>query len=96
MHNAVNAPLLALSLCLLALTQPSFAQPTGGALSATAVEEVLTQSLTQKKGLSIYIGGQVINAIFVKRIDGNTIELRSQSFGRIIIRMDRVDAIAIS
>ena len=96
MHRTVYTPLLALSLGLFALTQSSFAQSTGGALSAATVEEVLNQSLTQKKGMSIYIGGQVINAIFVKRIDGNTIEVRNQTFGRIIIRMDRVDAIAIS
>ena len=78
------------------MTEFTLAQSTSGAVSAPAVEEVLNQSLAQKKGMSIYIGGQVINAIFVKRIDANTIEVKNQTFGRIIIRMDRVDAIAIS
>lgn len=77
------------------MTDTSFAQ-TADAFSAAAVDDVFNQSLSQKKGLSIYIGGQIINAIFVKRIDGNTIEVKNQTFGRIIIRMDRVDAIAIS
>jgi hypothetical protein len=59
------------------------------------VDALLEQSLTKIKGLSIYIGGQVISAIFVQRIDANTIELRNQSFERIVLRMDRIDAIAI-
>ena len=78
------------------MTETALAQSTSGAFSAIAVEEILNQSLAQKKGLSIYIGGQIINAIFVKRIDANTIEVKNQSFGRIIIRMDRVDAISIA
>ena len=78
------------------MTENTFAQSTNNALASAVVEEVLNQSLTQKKGVAIYVGGQIINAIFVKRIDANTIEVKNQTFGRIIIRMDRVDAIAIS
>ncbi len=96
MPNTLNIRLLALCLGTLAMTQPVVAQSTVATLSAAAVEEVLNQSLSQRKGMSIYIGGQVINAIFVKRIDENMIEVRNQTFGRIIIRMDRIDAIAIS
>lgn len=96
MKNSITARLLALSLGIFAMTETTLAQSTSGALSSTAVEEVLNQSLTQKKGMAIHIGGQVINAIFVKRIDTNTIEVKNQTHGRIIIRMDRVDAIAIS
>ncbi len=96
MKHSITARLLALSLGFFAMTDTTLAQPTSGALSTAAVEEVLNQSLTQKKGMAIYVGGQVINAIFVKRIDINTIEVKNQSSGRIIIRMDRVDAIAIA
>lgn len=96
MKHRLAAQLLALSLGLFAMTETTLAQSASGALSSTAVEEVLNQSLTQKKGMAIYIGGQLINAIFVKRIDANSIEVKNQTHGRIIIRMDRVDAIAIS
>ena len=96
MKHTITVRLLALSLGFFAMTETTLAQSTSGALSAPAVEEVLNQSLAQKKGMSIYIGGQVISAIFVKRLDANTIEVKNQTFGRIIIRMDRVDAIAIS
>ena len=78
------------------MTQTSLAQSTSAAFAPAAIEEVLNQSLAQKKGLSIYVAGQVINAIFVKRVDANTIEVRNQTFGRILIRVDRIDAIAIS
>lgn len=96
MKHTVTARLLACSLGFFAMAETTLAQPTHGTLSAPAVEEILSQSLSQKKGMTIYIGGQVISAIFVKRIDANTIEVKNQTFGRIIIRMDRVDAIAIS
>lgn len=95
MNRTYAARLLALSLGIFAMTDSTLAQSTS-AFSAAAMDDVFNQSLSQKKGLSIYIGGQVINAIFVKRIDGNTIEVRNQTFGRIIIRVDRIDAVAIS
>jgi hypothetical protein len=91
----ITTRLLVLCMSWLVMAQPSLAQSASG-LGQAAVEEILNQSLTQKKGMSIYIGGQVINAIFVKRIDANTIEVRNQTFGRIIIRLDRIDAIALS
>ena len=64
--------------------------------TAAVYEELFNRSLTQKKGLSVYVGGQVVVGVFVKRIDANTVELRSQQFARIIVRLDRVDAIALS
>ena len=69
---------------------------TMSAPAAAAYEELFNLSLTQKKGLSVYAGGQVIVGVFVKRIDANTVELRSQQFAKIIVRLDRVDAIALS
>ena len=63
--------------------------------AAAAYEELFNLSLTQKKGLSVYVGGQVVG-VFVKRIDANTVEPRSQQFAKIIVRLDRVDAIALS
>ena len=64
--------------------------------AAAAYEELFNLSLSQKRGLSVYVGGQVVVGVFVKRIDANTIELRSQQFAKIIVRLDRVDAIALS
>lgn len=66
------------------------------ATAAAAYEELFNASLTQKKGLSLYVAGQIVVGVFVRRIDANTIELRSQQFTKIIVRLDRVDAIALS
>jgi hypothetical protein len=87
---------LALSVAWLAGAPGAIAQTAASALSPAAVEEVFNQSLAQKKGMTIYIAGQVINGVFVKRIDANTIEVRNQTYSRIIIRVDRIDAIALS
>ena len=102
MRHSIKTHVLALALSGMCVTQSVVAQPlppdlsAQPGLSATAVEELLNQSLAQKKGMLIYVGGQVINAVFVKRIDGNTIEVRNQMSSRIIIRVNRIDAIALS
>ena len=96
MIHTTAVRLLVLCMGWLVVSQTSFAQAASGALAPAAVEEILNQSLAQKKGMSIYIGGQVINCVFVKRIDANTIEVRNQAVSRIIIRVDRIDAIALS
>jgi hypothetical protein len=84
--------------CTVLPNSPAFAQAanSGREINRAAIEEVFNQSLAQKRGVSIYIGSQVINGLFVKKIDENTIEVRNQQFGRILIRIDRIDAIAIS
>ena len=64
-------------------------------LSRTILDDLLEQSMAQKKGLAIYLSAQVIHAIFVRRIDENTIELRNQTSNRVIVRCDRIDAISI-
>ncbi len=66
-----------------------------GGLSRIILDDLLEQSLAQKKGLAIYLSAQVIHAIFVRRIDENTIELRNQTSTRVIVRCDRIDAISI-
>lgn len=94
-HRVARLVAVAAALAVGTATLPALAQ-SAGALNAAAVEEILNTSLAQKKGMSIYMGGQVINCVFVKRIDGNTIEVRNQQFGRIVLRIDRIDAIALS
>lgn len=94
--NRIAIPLLALGMAWLIAVPTALAQAGASALAPAAVEEILNQSLNQKKGMTIYIGGQVINGVFVKRIDANTIEVRNQTYNRIIIRVDRIDAIALS
>ena len=45
--------------------------------------------------MSIYTGGQTINCVFV-RPSTATRRCATSKFGRIILRVDRIDAIALS
>jgi hypothetical protein len=76
-------------------TEQSNNQSQNEGLSRLVLDELLEQSIAQKKGLAIYLSAQVIHAIFVRRIDENTIELRNQTSNRVIIRCDRIDAISL-
>ena len=59
-------------------------------------QELFDKSLKEKKGLNFYVNGQTIGAVFVKMIGNDAIEVRNQTYGRIIIRLDRIDAVAIN
>ena len=61
-----------------------------------AYQELFERSAKEKKGLNIYVRGQTIGAVFVKMIGSDAIEVRNQSYGRIVIRLDSIDAVAIN
>lgn len=57
-------------------------------------EEMIERSLAEKKSLIIYVNGQTIPAIVTKIIDDDAIEVRNREYDRIVIRVDRIDAVA--
>ena len=59
-------------------------------------EQALTQAQTDKKGVTLYVHGQTIGGGVVRIEPGQWVELRSQQFGRIIVRLDRIDGMAHS
>jgi len=56
-------------------------------------EEVLQASLTDRKGVMVYVNGQPIPGR-VNKLGPETVELSSQEFRRIVVRRDRIDAVA--
>ena len=60
-----------------------------------SMQEILQASQNDKKGVSVYVKGQAIAGIVVK-IAGDIVELRSREFSRIVIKMDAIDAVAMS
>jgi endonuclease YncB( thermonuclease family) len=58
--------------------------------------ELLELSRTEKKGLTFYTGGQSIAGIVMKVNGNETVEVRNQTHSRVVIRLDRVDAVAIA
>jgi len=77
----------AMSLCLALPASSSIAADT------QAFKELLEMSQKEKKGLTFYVNGQVI-AGGVVRINEDTVEIKNRELGRIIIRLDRIDAVA--
>jgi len=63
--------------------------------AAQSLRELLDRSEKERKGLMFYVKGQTIPGIVVK-IGADTVEVRNQTYGRIIIRLDSIDAVAIN
>ena len=67
-----------------------------GAAHATpgdAFDQVLDISLKEKKGVVLYVKGQAIPGR-VTKVDNENVELTSREFVRIVVRRDRIDAVA--
>lgn len=56
---------------------------------------ILEASMNEKKGLMLYVKGQAIPGIVVK-LDTEMVELRSREYGRIVVRLDSLDAMAMA
>lgn len=54
------------------------------------------QSASEKKGLTVYVNGQTVVGIVTKINGAETVELRNREVSRIIVRIDRIDAVSIS
>jgi hypothetical protein len=59
-------------------------------------KELIQVSHDEKRGLTIFIKGQTIAGIVTRIIGLDAIEVRNQTHSKIIIRLDAVDAMAIS
>ena len=89
---------LALTLGAIALFFTVFSNP---ALSQTtptkttqAFQELFDYSQKEKKGLTFFVQGQTIPGVVTKMVGDDAIEVRNQTSSRIIIRLDRIDAVA--
>ncbi len=64
--------------------------------TAAAYQELFAVSQKEKKGLMFWVGGQTIGGAVTKVIGNEAVEVRNQTYGRIIIRIERIDAVAIN
>jgi len=62
--------------------------------SLQAYRELLEMSLKENKGLMFYVNGQAIGGAVTKISEDGFIEVRNQQYGRIIIRLKQIDALA--
>lgn len=70
--------------------------PARAAEPPRAVEQLLSTAQQDKRGVTLYVAGQVIAGAVLRIEPGQWVELRNQQFGRIVVRLDRVDAAAVN
>lgn len=58
-------------------------------------QQLFEASLNDKKGINVYLKGQSIPGI-VTKIAADHIEMRSREYSRIIVKLDAIDAVAMS
>jgi hypothetical protein len=58
-------------------------------------KQILEDSQAQKKGVMLYIKGQTLAGL-VTKVNGDSVEMRSQQYSRIVVKLDSIDAVAMS
>ncbi|RZL33029.1 MAG: hypothetical protein EOP35_18845 [Rubrivivax sp.] len=58
------------------------------------IEQALNAALQDKRGITLYVAGQAIAGAVTRIEPGRWVELRNQQYGRMIVRLDRIDGIA--
>lgn len=78
----------------LAVSSDSVFSQTAPTKTTQAFQELFDYSQKEKKGLTFFVQGQTIPGVVTKMVGDDAIEVRNQTSPRIIIRLDRIDAVA--
>jgi hypothetical protein len=62
--------------------------------AVAGIEQVLASALQDKRGITLYVGGQAIGGAVTRIEPGRWVELKNQTASRIVVRIDRIDAVA--
>jgi len=89
-HSALAFSLTACLAAMLVLAGGS----TNAAEPANNIEQMLGTAQQEKRSVMLYVGGQAIGGAVLRIEPGRSVELRNQQYGRIVVRLDRVDAVA--
>lgn len=91
-HAARHARVaVALTLAATAMSA-AYAAPAPDAVRG--IEQALVAAQQDKRGITIYVAGQTIGGAVTRIETGQWVELKSQTAGKIIVRLDRIDGIA--
>ncbi len=75
-------------------------QPTSAAGGASSVppsfQELFEISQKERRGLMFFLNGQTVGGLVIRMIGTEAVEVRNQTYSRIIIRLDRIDAVALN
>ena len=75
------------------IASPAHAQGSSTA-AAQAFQELFAASQKEKRGLTFHVRGQSIPGVVTRVIGNEAVEVRNQTHGRVIIRIDSIDAVA--
>lgn len=91
MPHAISQParacLLAVMLCIAPLTATAEGEP------AAMLTVQLKNALESKRSVVVYVNGQTLAGLVV-RMDEHTVLLKNREYNEILVRLDRIDAIA--
>src|SRR5215217_319921 len=90
--NSLRYAVIAGSAVLALWAGPALAQAPGSPSSAVmqAYQELFNVSLKEKRGLMFFVKGQQIGGAVTKVMGNDAIEVRNQTYGRILIRIDQI------
>lgn len=88
------APLSALIVGMAAATTVHSQDEAAPTDAASAYQALFDASRDNKRGLTLYVDGATVNGYVVRMIGRDAVELRSQQHDRIVVKLDRIDAIA--
>lgn len=60
------------------------------------IKKYLEDSQQSKKGLTFYVNGNTINGYVVRIIDDHSVEVKNQMSSKVLVLLDRLDALAMS
>ena len=63
--------------------------------SKSGLEDALNAAMQSKRGITVYVNGQTIGGAVTRIEAGSFVELRNQEFGRIVVRWERIDGVAL-
>jgi hypothetical protein len=79
---------------LAALTIVLAAGAAAAADAAGGIEQALKTAQQDKRGITLYVSGQAISGAVTRVEPGQWVELKNQTSGRIVVRIDRIDGVA--
>lgn len=85
--RAARHALASLFIALAAGTAAAAGAPQG-------IEHALNTALQDKRGITLYVSGQTVAGAVTRVEPGQWVELKNQTSGKIIVRLDRIDGIA--
>lgn len=60
-----------------------------------AFNELIALSLAERRGLTLFVRGQVITGVVTEVIEGEALVLTSQLYRKIVVRLEAIDGMAI-